>query len=187
MTAIEAKIIRQALQSARAALAKLLVASPNCGGPAGEILGALVAIETSVVGALDDHDAEPSARQRPIRRFGRNKPKQYKVEKLGGEVYIAEYRDDDPRPFRAPKEVFDAVVTVVSTATSPLLAADILDAVGQELGNQVSEYQVRMCLRFLTSKSVGLLQRHRARYIATTSRRFKRAATSKFSALSSSQ
>lgn len=185
MTSIEAKGIGEALQRARAALAKLLVANPDCGGPAGEILGALVEIETSVVGALDEHDAESRARQSPTRRFGRNKPKQYKVEKLGGEVYIAEYRDDDPRPFRAPKEVFDAVVTVVSTATSPLLAADILDAVGRELGDPPSEYQVRLCLRFLTSKGVGLLQRHRAHYIATGSQRFKRAATSKFGALPS--
>jgi hypothetical protein len=161
---------RDALQRAHAALAELLSKHRDCGGPAAEILSALAEIERVIYDVGAPADGASSARAMLARQPGRNKPKRYAAQVLGGEEYLAEYREDDPRPFRTPKRVFDAVVTVLSKAKSPLLASELREAVGREVGDFVPEYLVRVCLRFLTSGDVELVHKHRTRYSAAQPR-----------------
>lgn len=120
---------------------------------------------------------------RDAERRGRNKPKDYVIERRGGVEELAEYRRDDPRPFRAPKNVFDTVVAVLAAAAAPLHAEEVEREVGRRLKDSVPNYVVRLCLRWLTSDQVRLAERVRARYAAKEPKKFRQAAAAAWAAL----
>jgi hypothetical protein len=161
--------IRDALLRARDTLSVLLREFPETAPRAGELLAALGDIERASAG--DGRQSGQSTSRRPGR-----KPKYYVVETVGNDEFLAEYRADDPRPFRAPRAVFDAVVKVLAKARSPLQASEIRNKAARVLGGEPPDYAVRVCLRFLCSKSVGLVSRHRARYLAGDRHSFPAAA-----------
>lgn len=119
-------------------------------------------------------------------RRGRNKPKDYVIERRGGEEELAEYRRDDPRPFRAPKAVSEAVVAVLAGAPGPLHAEEVEREVARRLKDSVPNYVVRLCLRWLTSDQVCLAQRVRARYAAKEPKRIRQRAAAAWAELAKS-
>lgn len=172
-----ASTVQDALLRARDALAALLREFPQTGARVGELLAILGDLERAAGKDVPEDGSRAEARASV--RSGR-KPKQYTVETVGTDEFLAEYRAGNPRPFRAPRTVFDAVVKVLAKAKHPLQASEIREGVGRNLGAIPPEYAIRLCLRFLCSKPVSLVNRHRARYAATHRHRLAVAAAEAF-------
>jgi hypothetical protein len=164
---MDTEAVTAALRTARQRLAQLLKQGGDVAKPAGEILESLNRIEAAVFAEAISGG--------PV-RHRRNKPKQYAVEEDGTGEALAEYRDDGRPPFRIPSQTYEAVIKVMGRITEPTQFDEILSSVNNELGEDVPDYQVRVCLRFLCSVDVGLVRRQRARYVPVRRSRFLREA-----------
>ena len=149
-----------AITQIQAALGQILQKHSDCGSEAGVILSALSQLQ-----AEHAHIAEQAGLAQGKALRIRNKPKRYEVREIGGEEFLAEYRQDSSVPFRCPKQVIDATAKVLASSKQPLKFADVEQKVGRDMGELPADYLVRVALRFLVSE-LGLAEKHRARYTA---------------------
>ena len=89
---------------------------------------------------------------------------------------LVEYRNENPVPLRSPREILDAIVTVLFRAADSMLFGDIQEELGRQLGYKPPQSQTRIALRFLSSTEVGLVTRKRARYAAVDPKKIRQAA-----------
>ena len=78
-------------------------------------------------------------------------------------------------PFRCPKSVYEALAKVMSESDRALPLDELVATVGEVLGDQPPDYQVRVPLRFWMHVEPPLVQRNRARYRATDAKKFANA------------
>jgi hypothetical protein len=175
---------REALDAIRDALADVLDKHDDCGREASRVLRAVGVLEQTLRQApgLGEYSATESEGQPKPR--GRYKPKRYAVRKVGNREMLCEFRVDSDVPFRCPKSTLDAVAKVVAGADRPMSFNEIEDGVNELLPEPAATYQIRVCLRFLSSADLELVRRNRARFAAMQPNRLQRSVASAWRALS---
>lgn len=137
-----------------------------------EILDAVHEVERELLAASAEVtavEAVPTARgHRKV-----TKAKEYYTERVGGVETLSERRLDSPYPFRAPRDVLDAVVDALAKADEPLSFHRVCRHVADRLGRNPPEYAVRLCLRFLGQDDVGLVRHARTRFAAVDRARLR--------------
>jgi hypothetical protein len=162
--------VRDGFRMVRRLLADLLTDTPNVGPRIAELLHAVDELERAV-----ETVGPPAPTE--TRRATRGKAKNYTVERSGDDEVLTEQRPDDPNPFRCPRSTYDAVARVLARLDRPAKYAEIAKAVAKELRPAPADYQIRVVLRFWADRSVGLIERARARYRPLDSTRLMRLAT----------
>jgi hypothetical protein len=94
----------------------------------------------------------------------RGKAKSYRIEQVGKDEVLAEYREDSDLPFRCPRSTYDALARGLSKSDKPVKFGDLVKAITKESGSAPADYQIRLALRFWAQPEVGLVERARARY-----------------------
>lgn len=128
-----------------------------------DILDAVHQIERELLAAGEEVGIQHAV-QTARRPGAATKAKEYSVEKVGGMETLSERRLDSPYPFRAPREVLDAVVDTLAKAEEPPSFHQICEKVADLLGRIPPEYAVRLCLRFLGQDGVQLVRHSRTRF-----------------------
>jgi hypothetical protein len=87
----------------------------------------------------------------------------YKIEKKkNDEETLTERREGGSQPYKCPRYIYDATVTVLAKA-SPMEFEGILKGVGKVLP-EAPEWQIRTVLRFLLNAQPPLIVRERNKY-----------------------
>jgi len=94
----------------------------------------------------------------------RGKPKTYRIEHVGKQEVLAEYRPDDETPFRCPRSTYDGLARVFARTDRFVRYGDVTKSLRKELGAAPADFQIRVVLRFWSQPDVGLIERARARY-----------------------
>jgi hypothetical protein len=89
----------------------------------------------------------------------------YRVERLGAEDVLAEYRTKAKEPFRCTREIFDKIVEILGKSPKPMHFLDIFDELRRELDDSIPDYRPRVCLRYLVAR--GLVTHARRRFERT--------------------
>jgi len=108
----------------------------------------------------------------PSRR--RNKPKRYRVEQHGNAWCLAEHRAGGRQAYLCPQEVYDALVTEMSEIAEPVQFAALLQGVAGQIGKDVPDYLLRLCIRFWMGAKPALVEKIRTRYRPIRSATFAR-------------
>ena len=106
----------------------------------------------------------------------RGQPRRYAIEPVAGTEVLAEYRTDDENPFRCPRPAYDALARVLRRTTTAVKYAELTKLLGRDLKPAQADYQVRVALRFWGDRSIGLIERVRARYAPGDAKVFEAAA-----------
>lgn len=92
---------------------------------------------------------------------------EYVVERTQqGEVLSETRLGGRSKPFRCPKNVYDALAAILDEADRPLALDEIMAAVEARMGDRPADHQVRVALRLWLH--VAVVTRNRARYRALT-------------------
>jgi hypothetical protein len=107
----------------------------------------------------------------------------YVVDKAG--MMLTEFRTSGKsNPFRCPKGLYDAMVTVLADADRPLGVEEIGAEVGKVTREPPADHQVRVALRFWLHVDPALVSRNRARYRSTNAASFREDAANLWTRLS---
>lgn len=107
---------------------------------------------------------------------------EYRVEVFNRVETLTEYRGPRTEPFRAPHEVYSAVVRYAAARSEPFDFMDLHDTLRKSLG-ELPDYRVRVCTRFMVA--AGLLHHERRRFCAVKSgRAFEKLASDAWTSVS---
>jgi hypothetical protein len=157
------EIAADSVSQIRQLLADWLIASAEAREPVAEILKLLEPLDAYIRGELNH---PPSSQKKPqdggSSRGGRTT---YTVTKQKNEVeMLTEHREGgSSQPYRVPRPIYDATVSVLSDADSPLDFNEVLKAVAV-VRPDPPEWQVRAVLRFLLNAQPPLIFRERSKY-----------------------
>lgn len=155
-----------AIDGIRAAIADILDRHEDCGREVSRIIRLLAILERALRAEVPSVASPPEPRFAEVEPSRRYQPKRYEVQLVGNEEMLAEFRSGSEFPFRCPKRILDAVVSVLETADRPLSFVEILESATARLKAAAPDYQLRVCLRFLASPEIGVIRRQRARFAA---------------------
>jgi hypothetical protein len=136
------------------------------------------AVAKQVIALLDQMQMvqERVSATQSLRRGGT--PVTYSVERSNLGETLAERRPKgSSQPFRCPRSIYDAMVTVLTHAEKPLGADEIVDGVEKLVGVRPADHQYRTVLRLWYSIDPPLIARVRARYRPVDVAAFSLAAT----------
>lgn len=120
--------------------------------------------------------SRPSAARNDRPARVRGKAKSYRIEQVGKDEVLAEYREDSDLPFRCARSTYDALARAISKSDKPAKYSDLVKVITKDLGSAPADYQIRLALRFWAQPEIGLVERARARYRTRKSASFVEAA-----------
>jgi hypothetical protein len=147
---------------------------------------ATVAIVKRALALLEEHElGRPTGFSRPARRGA--VPVVYTVQTSEMGESLAEHRPDgSSRPFRCPRPLYEALVTVLSDAKRPISTDEIASEIERLVGYRPGEHQYRVPLRLFLAVRPPLLTRSRARYSVPGNEEFRSEAGKLWDSLKSS-
>jgi len=168
------------IAAARELLLTMLAPRPELVGDVAKVLSQLDQIELVL---RDGERDEVLASARPSRPRKAESVSHYDLTEMRGQdqASLTEYRRSGAEPFRCPFDTYGEVAEAVAAMKGPFKFEELQKAVNVRVGEPVSSYQVRLCLRYWICR--GIVQHQRARFSATSGRGFVDAAVKLFNSL----
>jgi hypothetical protein len=155
---------QQDISQIRQALARLLRQTSDPQEPVGRALELLEQLDGDVRLALAKAARWP--RKAPETQVRRNQPKEYRVERHGGGEFLAEHRQGGRQAFLCPRDVYEAAAAILAETDQPRHFEVLLERLSAQLGRTISEYLLRVCLRFWMGLRPALAEKTRTFYKA---------------------
>jgi hypothetical protein len=150
----ESERAAESVAKIRQLLAGWLKSNAESREPVADILQLLEPLDAYIRGNL----SQPSSARRPA-----GAGTTYKIEKRkNDEEMLTERREGGSQPYKCPRYIYDATVTVLAK-TSPMEFEAVMKGVGKVL-HEPPEWQVRTVLRFLLNAQPPLIVRERNKY-----------------------
>ncbi|MBL4697526.1 MAG: hypothetical protein JKX70_01695 [Phycisphaerales bacterium] len=124
-------------------------------------LAKLKQLETSVQAEIEI--IEDARRRRIVGPRARVRAAIYTIEDSPRGPALTERRDSDARPFKCPKNAYEAVAAVLAESKVPVGFQDIKAKASKRLRQELPDYAIRTPLRFWST--IGLLEHQQARFL----------------------
>ncbi len=124
-------------------------------------LAKLKQLEASVQAEIET--IEDARRRRIVGPRARVRAAIYTIEDSPRGPALTERRDSDARPFKCPKNAYEAVAAVLAESKVPVGFQDIKAKASKRLRKELPDYAIRTPLRFWAT--VGILEHQQARFL----------------------
>lgn len=149
--------IKDQIRRLRIIANRILRAAPEVAVDVAEFSEVLLDMELVVEDTVHwSGDALAKAEVTPKTRHWRSdQDRSYQVEIAFGEEKLCEVRSGaDQRPFRCPRAVYDAVVTVIDGSVKPIGFDELTSQVNERTSESIAGYLIRVVLRFLRKSRI---------------------------------